>query len=111
MTEFKGGRVEYRTDKVGNIHIRVGKASFTNEQLLANVQAVIDELVRAKPAAAKGRYLLAVTLVVDHGPGRQHRPGPGPGGRGGAGRHGLTPEPVRPHSVRCPPDSAGTAVD
>ena len=50
VTEFKGGRVEYRTDKVGNVHVRVGKVSFTREQLLQNVHAVIEELVRAKPA-------------------------------------------------------------
>lgn len=63
VAEFKGGRVEYRTDKVGNVHVRVGKVSFTREQLLANVRAVVDELVRAKPAAAKGRYLLTVSLA------------------------------------------------
>jgi large subunit ribosomal protein L1 len=64
VTEFKGGRVEYRTDKVGNVHVRVGKVSFTRDQLLANVRAVLDELVRAKPAAAKGRYLRTVTLAA-----------------------------------------------
>ncbi len=69
VTEFKGGRVEYRTDKVGNVHVRVGKASFTPEQLLQNVHAVIEELVRAKPAAAKGRYLRGVTLSSTMGPG------------------------------------------
>jgi large subunit ribosomal protein L1 len=69
VTEFKGGRVEYRTDKVGNIHLPVGKVSFTNADLAANVHAVIEELVRAKPAAAKGRYLLAVTLSSTMGPG------------------------------------------
>jgi large subunit ribosomal protein L1 len=69
VTEFKGGRVEYRTDKVGNIHIRVGKASFGHEQLVANVRAVIDELQRAKPAAAKGRYFLSLTLSTTMGPG------------------------------------------
>jgi len=69
VTEFKGGRVEYRTDKVGNVHIRVGKASFTVEQLVANVHAVIEELFRAKPASAKGRYLLSVTLSSSQGPG------------------------------------------
>lgn len=67
--EFKGGRVEYRTDKVGNVHIRVGKASFTHEQLVANIRAVIDELQRAKPASAKGRYLLSVTVSTTMGPG------------------------------------------
>ncbi len=69
VTEFKGGRVEYRTDKVGNVHIRVGKASFTREQLMANIRAVLDELQRAKPAASKGRYLLSVTLSSTMGPG------------------------------------------
>ena len=69
VTEFKGGRVEYRTDKVGNVHVRVGKASFSREQLLENIHAVIEELVRAKPAAAKGRYLRAVTLSSTMGPG------------------------------------------
>jgi large subunit ribosomal protein L1 len=69
VTEFKGGRVEYRTDKVGNIHIRVGKASFSREQLIANVRAVIDELQRAKPAAAKGRYFLTLTVSSTMGPG------------------------------------------
>jgi large subunit ribosomal protein L1 len=69
VTEFKGGRVEYRTDKVGNVHIRVGKASFTREQLVANVHAVIEELQRAKPASAKGRYLLSVTVATTMGPG------------------------------------------
>ncbi len=67
--EFKGGRVEYRTDKVGNIHIRVGKASFTREQLVANVRAVIEELQRAKPPAAKGRYFLSATVSTTMGPG------------------------------------------
>jgi large subunit ribosomal protein L1 len=69
VTEFKGGRVEYRTDKVGNVHLPVGKVSFSKADLAANVRAVIEELVRAKPAAAKGRYLLAVTLSSTMGPG------------------------------------------
>jgi large subunit ribosomal protein L1 len=69
VTEFKGGRVEYRTDKVGNVHVRVGKVSFTPQQLLANLHAVIDELVRAKPAAAKGRYLRSVSVSSTMGPG------------------------------------------
>jgi large subunit ribosomal protein L1 len=69
VTEFKGGRVEYRTDKIGNVHIRIGKASFTREQLVANLHAVIEELQRAKPASAKGRYLLSVTVATTMGPG------------------------------------------
>lgn len=69
VTEFKGGRVEYRTDKVGNVHLPVGKVSFDKRDLASNVHAVVEELVRAKPAAAKGRYLLAVTLSSTMGPG------------------------------------------
>ncbi len=69
VVEFKGGRVEYRTEKVGNVHVRVGKVSFTKEQLLQNVHAVIEELMRVKPAAAKGRYLRGVTLSSTMGPG------------------------------------------
>ncbi len=69
VAEFKGGRVEYRTDKVGNVHVRIGKASFSRQDLLANFHAVIEELVRAKPAAAKGRYLKSVTVASTMGPG------------------------------------------
>jgi len=69
VAEFKAGRVEYRTDKVGNIHVPVGKVSFTREQLIEDVRAVMQELVRAKPASAKGRYLRGVTLASTMGPG------------------------------------------
>ena len=69
VTEFKGGRVEYRTDKVGNVHVGVGKVSFDRADLLSNLHAVVEELVRAKPAAAKGRYLRAITLSSTMGPG------------------------------------------
>ncbi len=54
---------------MGNIHIRVGKASFTREQLMANIRAVLDELQRAKPPAAKGRYFLSVTVSTTMSPG------------------------------------------
>lgn len=69
VTEFKGGRVEYRSDKVGNVQLRVGKISFSLEDLVRNVQAVIDEIVRVKPASAKGRYLMSVTVSSTMGPG------------------------------------------
>jgi len=69
VREFKGGRIEYRTDKVGNVHVPVGKISFSKEQLLQNFHAVIEELTRAKPAAAKGRYLRGVTVSSTMGPG------------------------------------------
>jgi large subunit ribosomal protein L1 len=67
--EFKGGKVEYRTDRYGNVHVPVGKVSFTPRALLDNVQAVLDELQRAKPAAAKGRYLKRIALSSTMGPG------------------------------------------
>ncbi len=70
VREFKGGRVEYRDDrKGGNVHVPIGKASFDRRQLMENFRAVIDEITRAKPAAAKGRYILAVTLSSSQGPG------------------------------------------
>jgi len=69
VTEFKGGRVEYRSDKVGNVQLRVGKISFSLEDLVRNVQAVVDEIVRVKPASAKGRYLMSVTVSSTMGPG------------------------------------------
>lgn len=69
VAEVKAGRVEYRTDKVGNVHVPVGKVSFDREQLLENIKAVVDEVHRAKPAAAKGRYLKSVTIASTMGPG------------------------------------------
>ena len=66
---FKGGKVEYRTDRHGNVHVSVGKVSFTEEALLENFFAVADELMRARPAGAKGRYIRKVTLASTMGPG------------------------------------------
>jgi len=69
VAEFKGGKVEYRTDRYGNVHVPLGKASFSPEALDANFRAVLDELQRAKPAAAKGRYLRKITISSTMGPG------------------------------------------
>ena len=69
VTEFKGGRVEYRTDRFGNIHVPIGKVSFERGRLLENFRAVMEELNRAKPAAAKGRYVRSVTVSSTMGPG------------------------------------------
>jgi large subunit ribosomal protein L1 len=69
VEDFKGGKVEYRTDRYGNVHVPVGKASFTSEALLLNLRAVVDELHRAKPASSKGRYLRRVGLASTMGPG------------------------------------------
>ena len=62
VAEFKAGRVEFRTDKVGNVHVPIGKVSFSSVALLENFRSVIDELSRAKPASAKGRYFRSVHL-------------------------------------------------
>ncbi|MFT3851518.1 MAG: 50S ribosomal protein L1 [Ilumatobacteraceae bacterium] len=67
--EFKGGKVEYRTDRYGNVHVPLGKASFDPAALEANFRAVLDELQRAKPASAKGRYLKKITVASTMGPG------------------------------------------
>jgi large subunit ribosomal protein L1 len=69
VSEAKAGKVEYRTDRSGIIHLTIGKASFPDRDLLENYAAIVDEIVRAKPAAAKGRYLLTITLATTMGPG------------------------------------------
>lgn len=69
VAEFKAGKVEYRTDRNGNVHVPVGKASFEPSALVTNYHSVLDELLRAKPAAAKGRYLKSVTASSTMGPG------------------------------------------
>ncbi len=71
VEEFKGGKVEYRTDRNGNVHVGIGKASFGSEALVANFTAIIDELNKAKPSSAKGRYIRKVTLSSTMGPGVQ----------------------------------------
>jgi large subunit ribosomal protein L1 len=69
VSDIKGGQVEYRTDKHGNLHLIIGKKSFTADDLIENYASVIDEVYRAKPAAAKGRYLKSVTMASTMGPG------------------------------------------
>ena len=69
VADIKGGKVEYRTDRTGNVHLLIGKKSFEERALLENYLAVIDELVRAKPSAAKGRYIRSLTLSTTMGPG------------------------------------------
>jgi large subunit ribosomal protein L1 len=69
VEEFKGGKVEYRTDRYGNVHVPLGKVSFTPDALQANLQAVMEELYRAKPASAKGRYLRRIGVSSTMGPG------------------------------------------
>ncbi len=69
VAEFKGGKVEYRADRYGNVHVVIGKASFAPADLEANLRAVLDEIQRAKPASAKGKYLRKVSLSSTMGPG------------------------------------------
>jgi large subunit ribosomal protein L1 len=69
VAEFKGGRVEYRTDKFGNIHVPMGKASFGADDLGSNFKAILDELQKAKPASAKGKYLRSIVVSSTMGPG------------------------------------------
>jgi large subunit ribosomal protein L1 len=69
VKEFKAGKVEYRTDRYGNVQVPIGKASFEANALVDNYNAVVDEIMRAKPAAAKGRYLKSVAASSTMGPG------------------------------------------
>jgi large subunit ribosomal protein L1 len=69
VSDFKGGKVEYRTDRYGNVHVPVGKVSFSLEDLGANLRAVLEELDRAKPASSKGRYIRRISLSSTMGPG------------------------------------------
>ena len=69
VKEFKAGKVEYRTDKNANVHVNIGKISFTREQLLENYFAVIDEILRAKPAASSGKYIQNISISRTMSPG------------------------------------------
>ena len=69
VQELKGGKVEYRVDRAGNVHVPVGKASFSEQQLLENANALLESVIRAKPAAAKGAYILNVAVSTTMGPG------------------------------------------
>ncbi|MYG94683.1 MAG: 50S ribosomal protein L1 [Acidimicrobiia bacterium] len=69
VSEFKSGRVEYRTDRQGNVHVPVGKLSFEADALVSNITAVVDELSRVRPAAVKGRYFRKLTISATMGPG------------------------------------------
>jgi len=75
VEESKAGKVEYRTDRSAIVHLVIGKASFDARKLLENYAVVVEELVRAKPAAAKGRYLRSITVATTRGPGVKVDPG------------------------------------
>jgi large subunit ribosomal protein L1 len=69
VQDAKAGKLEYRTDRGGNVHLPIGKRSFDERALLENYAALVDEIVRAKPSAAKGRYIRQITLTTTMGPG------------------------------------------
>jgi large subunit ribosomal protein L1 len=69
VEESKAGKIEYRTDRTAIVHLIIGKTSFEDRALLENYAAVIEELVRAKPAVAKGRYIRSITMASTMGPG------------------------------------------
>ena len=69
VREAKAGKLEYRTDRGANVHVMIGKKSFDERQLVENYAALLDEIMRAKPAAAKGRYIKKITLTSTMGPG------------------------------------------
>src|SRR3954452_6372957 len=74
VQDIKGGKITFRVDKHSNLHLIIGKASFTQEQLVDNYAAVLDEVLRVKPSAAKGKYLKKVTVATTMGPGVQVDP-------------------------------------
>jgi large subunit ribosomal protein L1 len=67
--EFKGGRVEYRNDRYGNVHVVLGKVSFDQKSLTQNLASVVDEIIRARPSSSKGRYIRKLTISSTMGPG------------------------------------------
>ncbi len=69
VTDIKGGKINYRVDKQGNLHLIIGKTSFSDQQLVENYGAALEEVLRAKPSAAKGRYLKKITFTTTMGPG------------------------------------------
>ncbi len=74
VQELKAGKIEYRLDKTNIVHVPIGKASFTEEQLNENFQTLIDAIMKAKPAAAKGQYIRSITLTSTMGPGVKLNP-------------------------------------
>ncbi|HWR06632.1 50S ribosomal protein L1 [Sporomusa sp.] len=79
INEIKAGKIEYRTDKAGNIHAPIGKISFDNEKLLRNFHTLIDTLIKVKPSAAKGQYMRNISLSSTMGPGVKVNPLKAPG--------------------------------
>jgi len=76
ISDIKAGKVEYRTEKAGNVHVPLGKVSFTHEQLVENFNAIVEALIKARPTAAKGQYIKSVTVSSTMGPGVRTYAGP-----------------------------------
>jgi large subunit ribosomal protein L1 len=74
VEDFKGGKVEFRTDRHGNVHMPLGKVGFEQDALMANLRAAVEEMERLKPASSKGRYLKKVAVSSTMGPGVQIDP-------------------------------------
>lgn len=74
VREVKAGKVEYRTDRQGNIHVPIGKVSFSDDKIIENLRGLTDELLRARPPGAKGRYFLRITMASTMGPGIKVNP-------------------------------------
>ncbi|MDO8885952.1 MAG: 50S ribosomal protein L1 [Candidatus Oleimmundimicrobium sp.] len=69
VKDIKAGKVEYRVDKIGNLHLIIGKASFSEKDLVENYSTLLNEIIRAKPASAKGKYIKGITIASTMGPG------------------------------------------
>ena len=110
VTEIKGGKIEFRVDKHANLHFIIGKASFSDQQLVENYAAALEEILRLKPSASKGRYIAEGDDDHDDGPGHPGGPEPHPQPAGGGGGAGLSlplldhDEPHR--DLRCGLDAA-----
>jgi len=74
INEIKAGKIEYRTDKAGNIHAPIGKASFESDKIIANFHTLVETLIKVKPAAAKGQYMRSITVSTTMGPGVKVNP-------------------------------------
>lgn len=75
ISDIKAGKVEYRTDKAGNVHVSIGKVSFSHDKLVENFSAIMEALIKARPASAKGQYVRNVTVSSTMGPGIRTTPG------------------------------------
>ena len=104
VQDAKAGKLEYRTDRGANVHVAIGKKSFDEKALVENYAALVEEIVRAKPAAAKGRYIKGITVTTTMGPGLHIDPARDERHRGGATSR-------RPSRLGLPPCGANRYPD